>query len=97
MSNFVKAMLGAITGVFTGAAILFIALIACVGYAWMSKTEVAIPGVFRAWFTSENSVPALNFEPNGVGMLVVVLVITVLCVLSALRRSRKSPLQSVSR
>ena len=97
MSDFVKAVLGAITGIFAGAAILFIGLIACAGYAWMSKNEVALPGVFRAWFTSENDLPALNFEPNGVGMLVVVLVITVLCVLSALRRSRKSPLQSVSR
>ncbi|MGG7464948.1 MULTISPECIES: hypothetical protein [unclassified Plantibacter] len=89
MSNFVKATLGAIVGFLAGASILFIALVACVGYAWMTKTEVIIPGVFKAFFTTENDLPALNFEPNGIGMLVIVLVIAALSVIGSLRGPRK--------
>ncbi|PDQ36209.1 MAG: hypothetical protein B5766_01985 [Candidatus Lumbricidophila eiseniae] len=86
MSNFAKAV---IAGVLVDASILVIALVACIGYAWVSKDEVTIPGVFRAFFTTENDLPALNFEFNEIGMLVVFLAIAVLSIFGSLRGFRK--------
>ena len=86
MSNFAKVVL---VGVIVDASILVIAFVACVGYAWVSKDEVTIPGVFRAFFTTENGPPALNFEFNEIGMLVVFLAIAALSIFGSLRGFRK--------
>ncbi len=94
MPTIVKAILGGIVGVIAGASILFVGLAATVGYAWMSKSEAIIPGVFKAWFTTETELPVLNFEPNGAGMLIVILLITILSVLGSLRRSSRNAVQA---
>ncbi len=90
MPKFVNALFAALVGTIGGASILVICIAASVGLAWMSKDTVTIPGVFTSWFTVENDLPALNFEPNGIGMVGVILAIATLSVLSSLLRSRKT-------
>lgn len=90
-------MHGAIGGVLAGASTLFIGLVACVGYSWILKTDVTIPGVFAAWFTTDNDTTALNFIPNGTGMLMVIAGLAAFFALDSVRRSRKAAPQAASR
>jgi hypothetical protein len=88
MNKTVRIFLGAIGGVAVGVSLLFLGIVAAVAYAWMTTTEVHVPGIIKAWFTEENGAPALNFEPNGTGMLVVIAICAVIPVLAALRSRR---------
>lgn len=77
-----------LAGLALGIAVLFLAVVGAVAFAYTTGTDVLIPGVFEGWFTEENGLPALNFRPNGIGMLVAVLAIAVLFALLGLRRTR---------
>lgn len=69
---------------------MFLAVVAAVGFAYVTATAVHFPGIIQAWFTTENGMPALNFEPNFAGMLVWVGVVAAAYCVLIWRRSRNS-------
>ncbi|WP_415854501.1 hypothetical protein [Sinomonas sp. G460-2] len=83
---FARIVLSALGGIFVGVAVLVIVLIASVGFAWATGTRAFLPGIFEAWFTEENGLPAVDFEPNPWGMLVVVLLVSASTAVGALRK-----------
>lgn len=76
-------------GLALGVAVVFLAVVGAVAFAYATGVDVIIPGVFEGWFTQENGLPALNFRPNGIGIIVAVVVIAVLFALLRLRRRRR--------
>jgi len=89
MNRLLKVILSAIGGVAMGIAVLFLALVATVAFAFATGGQVNLPGVLNAWFTTENDAPALNFEPNGIGMAAVVIVVAAICVVATWRSTRR--------
>lgn len=89
-----KLVVSAFSGLVGGAAIVLIVLMACLGTAFWASTDVVIPGVFAAWVTSENDLPALTFRLNGIGILVIVLSIAGLSMLGTLWTMQKKRLAS---
>lgn len=79
-----KVVSSAIAGLLLGVAVMSLIIVAAVGFAFVTSTELLIPGVFRTWFTTENDMPALNFQPNFVGILVAIAVVAVVHVLSTI-------------
>jgi hypothetical protein len=77
-----------LAGLGIGIAVVFLAVVGAVAFAYATGTDVLIPGVFEGWFTQENGLPALNFRPNGIGIVVVVVVIAGLFAVLGLRRKR---------
>jgi len=76
MPRTARLVLSALTGLAGGAAIVFLVVMACVVLAFAAETDVAFPGLFRAWFSTENDLPAISFTPNGTGMIIAVLLIS---------------------
>jgi hypothetical protein len=89
MTTMLKIFVNSIAGFALGAAVLFLGLVAAVGFAFATEGRVFLPGVLTAWFTTENDLPALNFEPNLFGMLAVILVITALYVFAAFQIGKR--------
>jgi len=83
-----RHMVMTLSGVVFGAAALFLGLVAAAGIAFVTHGQTLIPGVFKAWFTSENELPALNFEPNVIGMMTVVAVLAGFYTVKALRTGK---------
>lgn len=83
-----RIVLSAIGGILIGCAVLVIVLIGSVAFAWATGTRAYLPGVFDAWITEENGMPAVNFVPNALGMLAVVVVIAAGFVGAAIRKHR---------
>ncbi|MEA5454632.1 hypothetical protein SPF06_07845 [Sinomonas sp. JGH33] len=81
-----RVVLSALGGLFVGASVLVVGLAASVAFAWATGTRAYLPGVFEAWFTEENGMPAVNFIPNQWGMLAVVLGVAALVVVASVRR-----------
>jgi len=79
-----------LAGLALGVAVVFLAVVGAVAFAYTTGADVLIPGVFEGWFTEENGLPALNFRPNAIGIGTAVLVIAVLFALLGLRRNRSS-------
>lgn len=75
MSDLTVIVTKIMSGLFLGVATLIIMIAAVLGYAYSAKQAVSIPGIFNGWFSVENEMPALNFDPNGVGMVMFVIVI----------------------
>ncbi|MCH6470980.1 hypothetical protein [Sinomonas terrae] len=86
---FARVVLSALGGLFVGMAVLVIVLIAAVAFGWATGTRAYLPGIFEAWFTEENGLPAVNFVPNAWGMLAVVLVVSAASAAVSVRRRRK--------
>lgn len=80
----------ALAGLLLGTSCVVLAVIACVGAAYLTYGVVELPGIFKGWITEENGFPALNFIPNGIGMLTAIVAIgaafTVVGVLRARRQ-----------
>lgn len=75
MGSVPKLIASCCAGVALGVSVLFLGLVAASSFAFTSDGEVYLPGVFRAWFTQENGLPAMNFAPNFSGMAIVVIAI----------------------
>ncbi|NQX27774.1 hypothetical protein HQQ81_10520 [Microbacteriaceae bacterium VKM Ac-2854] len=75
MTTMVKLIINGISGLVLGAAVLFLGLVASSAFAFATSSQALIPGVFKAWFVTENDLPAMNFEPNFFGMLMVILLV----------------------
>ncbi|GAA2564119.1 hypothetical protein GCM10009861_25150 [Neomicrococcus aestuarii] len=63
-------MMAAVSGVFTGASLVFLVIVGALGFTYATPKAVHLPGLIQAWFTTENAMPAVNFQPNFAGMLV---------------------------
>lgn len=83
-----------LSGLVFGAAALLIALAAATGITFATRGQTLIPGDFKAWFTSENELPALNFEPNFIGMTIVIAVLAGFYTVKALRTGKHVPAES---
>ncbi|WP_194948751.1 hypothetical protein [Actinomyces trachealis] len=59
-----------VTGLFFGLATVFVLCSISTLLAYSLGRSISIPFVYRAWFTEENGMPALNFMPHGSGILV---------------------------
>ena len=64
-----------VQGLFLGLAVVFLLIVALCAYAYGTDRAVSIAGFFRVFFEEENGMPAMSFEPNVVGMGIVVLVL----------------------
>lgn len=85
MNKSIRIIVGAFGGIAVGMSLLFLGIVAAVAYAWVTTTPVYVPGIIKAWFTVENGAPALNFEPNGTGMLVFIAVCGIVAIVASLR------------
>lgn len=90
MKLFSNLMIAAISGILTGASLLFLAIVAATGFAYLTSSSIYLPGIIQAWFTTENDMPALNFNPNFTGMLGWIGVVAVMFCLTAWRRTRET-------
>ncbi|MBT1679809.1 MULTISPECIES: hypothetical protein [Curtobacterium] len=64
-------------GLVLGIAITFLAIAATIATSAVSGTPAEIPFVFSATVGTENGLPSVEFTPNGLGLLVTVVLITV--------------------
>jgi hypothetical protein len=76
----------ALTGVAGGVAVAFLLCVATAAVALTTGSHASVPGMFSAWAGTENGAFALEFQPNGVGLLVVVVGCALLSALLAVRR-----------
>lgn len=83
-----RIVLSALGGMMIGLAVLVIMLIGSVAFAWATGDRVYLPGIFDAWMTEENGMPAVNFTPSPWGMLAFVLIIS-FCFVWASSRNRR--------
>ncbi|WP_295127312.1 hypothetical protein [uncultured Leifsonia sp.] len=94
MSNGLRVLLHAITGLIVGLCVVFIGVAVTLMLSFFNATAVGIPGLIDVWTTEENGATALNFNPSFVGMGVAVLVTaaayTVLLSLATRRRAQPS-------
>ncbi|WP_138419351.1 hypothetical protein [Sinomonas gamaensis] len=81
-----RIVVSALSGLVLGAAVLVIVLVGSTAFAWATGTRAFLPGIFEAWVTEENGMPAVNFVPNLWGMLAVVLATSAFLVLASLRK-----------
>jgi hypothetical protein len=81
-----RIVVSALSGMVLGAAVLIIVLVGSTGFAWATGTRAFLPGIFEAWVTEENGMPAVNFVPNLWGMLAVVVTTSACLVVASLRR-----------
>ncbi|MDQ4502775.1 hypothetical protein [Sinomonas sp. ASV322] len=82
----VRVVFSALGGLVVGVSVLVLGLVASMAFAWSTGTRANLPGIFEAWLTEENGMPAVNFVPHPWGMLAVILVVTALVVVGSLRR-----------
>lgn len=85
MQPVTQTITSVISGALLGIALLFLAIAASVSIGFATNGKAFIPGVFEAWFTTENDMPALNFIPNGIGMSAFI-VLTAIAYTAAMHR-----------
>lgn len=83
-----KMMMAAVSGVFTGASLVFLVIVGALSFTYPTTKAVHLPGLIQAWFTTENAMPAVNFQPNFAGMLVLVGVVAAMFCFSTWRQAR---------
>lgn len=85
------AVLGGVVGFALGTFVTVLALVIASIVAFTQWTRIEIPGIFAVWGDSSEGSPGLAFEPNFVGMVLAVVVITLGCVALAIyARSRST-------
>lgn len=96
MSNGLRVLIHAVSGLIVGGCVVFIGVAATLMLSFFNATAVGIPGLIDVWTTEENGATALNFNPSFIGMGVAALVTaaayTVLLSLATRRRAR--PIQA---
>lgn len=90
MTNGLRVLVHAITGLIVGVCVVFIGVAVTVMLSFFTSAAVGLPGLIDVWTTEENGAVALNIVPSFVGMGVAVLVIAAVytVVLSATTRRR---------
>ena len=88
MTLAMKLVFSVFTGLAMGVIVMFLTLGAVVAYAFAAATTAYVPGLITVWITTENALPAVNFEPNGAGALVVIGAVTAIVVAAAFARFR---------
>lgn len=80
-----------VQGAVVGAVLVVLGLVVVLGSAFLTSSDVHLPGVISAWSSTENGLPALVFEPHPLGLLVVVIAIAVVSTRRGLARRRPRP------
>jgi len=88
MTVAMKLVFSVFSGLALGVMAMFLTLAVAVSYAFAARTTAFVPGVLTAWITTENDFPAVNFEPNGPGSVIVIGAVTLIVVLAAFSRRR---------
>lgn len=70
------AVLGGIVGFALGTFVTILVLAVSSILAFTQSTRIEIPGVFLVWADSSTGSPGLAFEPNFVGIALMIVVIT---------------------
>ena len=83
-----RMVISSLGGLILGCAVLVIALVGSVAFAWATGTRAYLPGIFEAWITEENGMPAVNFVPSLWGMLAVILLVSACFVWVSMRKRR---------
>lgn len=78
MNDIARAVTRVFVGAIFGFAIFFLTAVGLIGYAYTSEQAAILPGIFRAWTTSENGAPAVSFEPNFIGIFIAVAAIALI-------------------
>ncbi|MUN64765.1 hypothetical protein GMA12_16730 [Kocuria sediminis] len=87
-----SAVMGAaLTGVVGGVAVAFLLCVATAAVALANGSSASLPGLFSAWAGTENGAFAVEFQPNAIGLLVVVGVCALLSA-ALTARKREDPL-----
>lgn len=85
------AVLGGIVGFALGTFVTMLALVVASILAFTQWTRIEIPGIFTVWGDSSEGSPGLAFQPNLIGMVLAIVVITLGCVALAIyARSRSA-------
>lgn len=66
-----------VTGLLFGASVLFIVIAVLFGISAITDQPVIIPGIVSGQVVGENNIPVVYFDPNGRGIMLVILVIAV--------------------
>lgn len=74
-----------IVGIFLGAAVLFIILVASGFYTIYTSSSIHIPGLIKIWSEMENGMPAIAFDPNIMGFSAYMVVIAIFYSLTSLK------------
>jgi preprotein translocase subunit SecY len=91
MRHLASALSALLTGALVGLAGLFLVLVTVTTIAYVAEFTVWIPGLYSAWFGVENGMTALHFDPNGQGMLTVILAAALLNLALSASIRRSSP------
>jgi ABC-type antimicrobial peptide transport system permease subunit len=91
MNKATKVMGAAVGGVAGGFALAFLLCAATAVIAISTGADASLPGVFWAKAGTENDALALEFQPNFVGIMVVVALTAVVSALLAARHWPKVP------
>jgi len=89
MNSITKIVVNLVVGVLLGVALLFLTIVCSVAIAFVTNGQALIPGVFEAWVTTENEMPALSFAPNGVGMIIFIVAIAVIYTVTMYSKSSR--------
>lgn len=80
-----------VQGAVVGAVLVVLGIILVLGSAFLTSSDIHLPGVITVWSSTENGLPALVFEPHPLGLLVVVIAIAVVSTRRGLARRRPRP------
>lgn len=75
MTPSIRLVVQAFVGGAIGAGVVVIGVLSCFVLAFFGESMIAVPGVIRIWTTEQDDALALNFDPDFVGMGLVVLAI----------------------
>lgn len=89
MTLLLNAVSRVFTGLVLGIAVLFLGIMLAVGFAFTTNGNVFLPGLLKAWFTTENSLPAINLEPNFLGMLVIIIAVAAVYTFFAFQSNKR--------
>ena len=90
--NRASKIIGAtLNGVAAGLALSFILCVATSVIAISTGSPATLPGLFKATAGTENGALALEFQPNFVGLVVLIALTVTAGVVVAVRRSNASP------
>jgi uncharacterized membrane protein len=91
MTNPVRIIIHALTGVVLGVIAAVCAIVLTLMLVFFTGEAAELPGVIRVWPTEENDAIALNFAPNGIGLALLALVVAGIYVGVAYVVSRRRP------
>ncbi|MBT1018306.1 hypothetical protein KJY77_04025 [Canibacter sp. lx-72] len=85
----------AVLGLLTGASVVILTVFAVFGIAHLTDSIIYFPGIIKAWFALEEGQRVLLFEPEYIGILIVISTIAIIYFVMTWRKPRKSLSESL--